>query len=136
MERKRSEGGEFVESVTLNAVLGVFDAVKGPVVTSGDVADALGCSRETARRKLRQLHREDRVDQRKTAGRVVWWLTDDTDDTAMSDHDSITAAEAADELLVMGEESAADVDLDAMIRNSKTAWSSLDERDSESEPRE
>lgn len=132
MEPERSEGGEFVESVTLDAVLGVFADVEGPVVTSGDVADTLGCSRETARRKLRQLHQEGRVSQRKTAGRVVWWLTDDTgDDMSTSDRDTITAAEAADELLAMSEESSGDVDLDAMIRDSKDAWSSLDERDSD-----
>jgi predicted ArsR family transcriptional regulator len=135
MEPERSEGGEFVESVTLDAVLGVFTDVEGPVVTSGDVADALGCSRETARRKLRQLHQEGRVSQRKTAGRVVWWLTEETgENTSTADWDTITAAEAADELVAMGEESSADVDLDAMIRDSKDAWSSLGEWDSGRNP--
>jgi predicted ArsR family transcriptional regulator len=135
MEPERSDGGEFVESVTLDAVLGVFADVEGPVVTSGDVADALGCSRETARRKLRQLHQEGRISQRKTAGRVVWWLTDDTGgDTFTSGRDTITAAEAADELLAMSEESSADVDLDAMIHDSKDAWSSLGEWDSGRNP--
>jgi predicted ArsR family transcriptional regulator len=76
MSRNRSDSGEFVESVTLAAVVEVFNEVEGPVVTSGDVADTLGCSRETARRKLTELHEKGRVSRRKTAGRVVWWRTD------------------------------------------------------------
>lgn len=76
MSRNRSDSGEFIESVTLAAVVEVFNEVEGPVVTSGDVADALGCSRETARRKLKELYEKGRVSRRKTAGRVVWWQTD------------------------------------------------------------
>jgi predicted ArsR family transcriptional regulator len=76
MPKERGETGQYVETATLDAVLGVFENVRGPIVTSADVADALGCSRDTARRKLAALHREDRIDRRETAGRVVWWLTD------------------------------------------------------------
>jgi hypothetical protein len=71
----RGDGGRYTETVALSAILDVFDAVDGPVVTSGDVADALDCSRETARRKLRALEEQDRVASRKTAGRVLWWRT-------------------------------------------------------------
>lgn len=38
--------------VTPEAVLGLFDEIRGSVVTAGDVADAFNCSTETARRKL------------------------------------------------------------------------------------
>jgi hypothetical protein len=65
MSREREESGQYTETVTLADVLDVFEAVAGPVVTSGDVADDLDCSRETAGRK--------------TAGQVVWWLVDTTD---------------------------------------------------------
>ena len=74
---ERGDAGRFTESVTPRDVLGVFDRVEGPVVTSADVADALECSRETARRKLRSLEADDRVRSRTTAGRVVWWLADE-----------------------------------------------------------
>lgn len=74
---KRDETGQYAETVTLDDVLGVFGAVQGPVVTSGDVAEALGCARETARRKLRALEDQGRVDSRKTARRVVWWVGDE-----------------------------------------------------------
>jgi len=77
MSREREESGRYTETVTAADVLGVFASVRGPVVTSGDVADALDCSRETARRKLRGLEDRGRVDGRETAGRVVWWRLDD-----------------------------------------------------------
>jgi len=74
MSREREDTGRYTETVTLDAVLGVFEDVEGPVVTSGDVAEALDCSRETARRKFRTLEEHGRIASRKTAGRMVWWL--------------------------------------------------------------
>lgn len=74
--QKRKEGGRFQESITLDAALGVFDAVDGPVVTSSDVADVLDCTRKTAKRKLDALEREGRIEQRETAGRTVCWKSD------------------------------------------------------------
>nr|WP_232423927.1 hypothetical protein [Haladaptatus paucihalophilus] len=44
-------------------------------MTSGDVADALECSRETARRKLGQLEDQGKVKSRQTAAvRRYWWV--------------------------------------------------------------
>lgn len=77
MSRERGDTGRYTETVTPDDVLGVFETVEGPVVTSGDVADALDCSRETARRKLRTLEEQDFLASRKTAGRVVWWRLED-----------------------------------------------------------
>ncbi|MDS0295335.1 DeoR family transcriptional regulator [Halogeometricum luteum] len=77
MSRERGDAGRYTETITLDDVLGVFEAVEGPVVTSGDVAEALDCSRETARRKLRTLEEQGHVASRKTAGRVVWWVVDE-----------------------------------------------------------
>lgn len=77
MSRERNDSGRYTDFVTLEDVLGVFEAVVGPVVTSGDVAEALDCSRETARRKLGTLEERGHVASRKTAGRVVWWIVDD-----------------------------------------------------------
>ena len=76
MTRKRGDGGRYTETVTLADVLDVFGEVEGPVITSGDVADALDYSRETGRRKLSRLEEQGRLDSRKTAGRVVWWRTE------------------------------------------------------------
>lgn len=74
-EPERTDGGEFATRVRVGDVLGVFEAVRGPVVTASDVADELGCSAETARRKLASLREEGVVDTR-TAGRTaLWWRT-------------------------------------------------------------
>lgn len=74
---ERGEAGRYTEVVPPDDVLAVFERVEGPVVTSGDVAESLACSRETARRKLRELAAQGHVASRKTAGRVVWWRTDE-----------------------------------------------------------
>lgn len=105
MSRERDDAGRYSDSVTLDDVLGVFEAVDGPVVTSGDVADALDCSRETARRKLRALEDRARVASRKTAGRVVWWRVDtgavttefDADDPLFSGAPLLAPEEPVDE---------------------------------------
>jgi len=78
-DRERSESGQFVETVTLEGVLGVFDRVDGPVITSSDVADALECTTEAARQKLTRLYDQGRVDKRKTGRTTVWWRADDVD---------------------------------------------------------
>jgi predicted ArsR family transcriptional regulator len=77
MAPERGNSGQYVDTVTPTDVLGVFESVQGPVVTSADVADELECSRDTARRKLGQLYERGDVTRRKTAGRVVWWLSDE-----------------------------------------------------------
>lgn len=74
--RERSDEGTFVEWVTLDAVLGVFEEVRGPVITSSDVAEHLDCTTEAARQKLRRLHERGDVERRKTGRTVVWWLDD------------------------------------------------------------
>lgn len=76
MSREREDTGRYTETVALEDVLRTFDEVDGPVVTSGDVAETLDCSRETARRKLATLEEQGRIASRKTAGRVVWWIID------------------------------------------------------------
>jgi len=79
--RERSDSGTFVETVSLEDVLGVFDAVRGPVITSSDVAEELDCTTEAARQKLRRLYDQGEVDKRKTGRVVVWWRTTGTPPT-------------------------------------------------------
>ena len=77
MDRKRGDGGEFVPTVTPARVRAVFDAVEGPVITSGDVATELDCTTEAARRTLEELREEGRLARRRTAGRLIYWREDD-----------------------------------------------------------
>jgi len=89
MSRKRDDQGQYTEEVSLDDVLGVFETVEGPVVTTGDVSSATGCSSDTARRKLEALHEQGRLGRRKTAGRVVYWQRDAADPDPVTPDDSI-----------------------------------------------
>jgi hypothetical protein len=75
-DRERDETtGLYTEKAPLGAVLNVFGRVRGPVVTSSDVAEHLDCTTETARRKLKQLSDQEVVDKRTTGRTTVWWPT-------------------------------------------------------------
>lgn len=76
-DRERTESGQFAETVTLDDILGVFNQVRGPVITSSDVADALGCTTEAARQKLTRLYDRGRVEKRKTGRTTIYWRTED-----------------------------------------------------------
>ena len=76
MPREQGESGEFVETIAPEDVLDVFDAVDGPVILSADVADHFGVTRETARRKLKQLSDRGELDRRKVSRRVIYWRAD------------------------------------------------------------
>jgi hypothetical protein len=89
MSKNRDENGQFTEEVTLSDVLAVFDTIPGPVVTSGDVASVTGCSSDSARRKLEELHQRGSLGRRKTAGRVVYWQLDVADPNPVNPDDPI-----------------------------------------------
>lgn len=75
--KKRAETGEYVETTTTAEVLTAMRDVDTPFVTVGDIAEALNCSRETARRKLTELHADGRIKRREIgASAVVWWVPD------------------------------------------------------------
>jgi hypothetical protein len=90
MSRERDDAGRYTESVSGAEILRVFATVEGPIVTSGDVADRLGCSRETARRRLEDLEESGPLASRRTAGRVVWWRTEDGSQTSEQDVEAST----------------------------------------------
>ncbi|ERH07789.1 MAG: hypothetical protein J07HN4v3_00152 [Halonotius sp. J07HN4] len=76
----RDGHGRFAETVDGEAVLSVFDAVDGPIVTSTDVADVVGISTESARRHLNELVGEGPLRRRKTGRTVVYWIAEATTD--------------------------------------------------------
>jgi len=77
-ERKRDDSGRFVETVTAEDVLDALRTSDDTVVTAKEVAEAVGCSPDSARQKLAELH-EDGVVERKGVGAraVVWWLNEE-----------------------------------------------------------
>jgi hypothetical protein len=72
MPRKHDDDVTFVETVALDDVLDVFDAVEGPVVLLADVADELRCAKETARQRLEQPHDRGDLNRRKVSRRVIY----------------------------------------------------------------
>ena len=91
-DRERTDDGTFQETVTLDAVRGVFDTVRGPVITSSDVSDALDCTTEAARQKLARLYDRGDVDRRKTGRTVVYWRTDSAGESGRES--AVTPSEA------------------------------------------
>lgn len=75
--KDRAESGEYVETTTTSEVLTAMRDADWPVVTVGDVSEAVGCSRETARRKLADLDEDGKIRRRKIgASAVIWWVPD------------------------------------------------------------
>lgn len=79
MPREHGDDGAFVETIGLDDVREVFNTVPGPVILSADVADGLDCSRETARRKLKELHERGDLERRKVSRRVIYWEPEEED---------------------------------------------------------
>ena len=71
--------GRFTKKMSTDDVYEVFNTVRGPVITAGDVAEVFDTGTETARRRLRQLNEEGRVEKRETRKRVLWWRSGDGD---------------------------------------------------------
>jgi len=78
MARERNESGRYVETVGPGEVLGTFDAVDGPVITSTDVAEFLECTTEAARQKLKRLVEEETLARRRTGRMFIYWRTTET----------------------------------------------------------
>lgn len=99
VDRERAPSGEFVETVSLEDVLDIFNEVRGPVITSSDVAAAFDFTTEAARQKLTRLYDQGKVDRRKTGRTVVYWrtTTSATDNTnASDDHHTDTPGDGGD----------------------------------------
>jgi len=73
-ERKRDEGGKYVEQVTLDAVLAVFENADLPVLTASEVADKLGCSRPAAYNKLETLVEQGDLHKKKVGARAAVYI--------------------------------------------------------------
>ncbi|WP_122088928.1 winged helix-turn-helix domain-containing protein [Halalkalicoccus subterraneus] len=78
MERKRDDSGKFIPQVTDERVL---DALGGDTLSAQQVADKLGCSRQAADRRLRNLLEDGTVEKHTFGPRsVAWSLTDELQD--------------------------------------------------------
>lgn len=72
------ESGQYQETYPTNDFLEAIEAADGMAGTQ-DVADYVGCSYETAYKKLRSLEDEKVVGSQKIANARVWMLADADD---------------------------------------------------------
>ncbi|WP_254767569.1 helix-turn-helix domain-containing protein [Salinilacihabitans rarus] len=74
MERERDNSGQYVEQVTLDAVLHIFEGADVPVLTASEVADDLDCSRPAAYNKLEKLVEQKELQKKKVGARAVVYI--------------------------------------------------------------
>lgn len=78
MTQERTDSGHFTATYREEDVLDVFAEAAVPVLTSGDVAEFLGCSSETARRHLESLVDADELIRKEVGARAVVYIRLDT----------------------------------------------------------
>lgn len=58
---------------SLGDVLDAMTAIDGPAVTASEVGIVLGCSSDTARRRLAELLDQGLVENQRKGGQLLWW---------------------------------------------------------------
>ena len=74
MKRERDESGQYMEQVTLDSVLAVFENAEVPVLTASEVADELECSRPSAYNKLETLVEREELHKKKVGARAAVYI--------------------------------------------------------------
>ncbi|WP_246986356.1 helix-turn-helix domain-containing protein [Halorientalis marina] len=74
MQRERAADGTYVEEVTLDTVLSVFEQADIPVLTASEVAEKLDCSRPSAYNKLETLTENGELHKKKVGARAVVYI--------------------------------------------------------------
>ncbi|MFC7059075.1 helix-turn-helix domain-containing protein [Halovenus salina] len=74
MGRERDKSGQYVEQVTPDSVLEVFNREKVPVLTASEVANELDCSRPSAYNKLEELVERGELCKKKVGARAVVYI--------------------------------------------------------------
>jgi predicted transcriptional regulator len=72
-EPEVDDSERFEGRITLDDILAAFELVDETVYTSSDIAEVVGCSRESARQKLTRLFDQGRINRRKHGRFMVWW---------------------------------------------------------------
>ena len=83
-EREWNDDGQYAEMYSAEAVYELVQQAPRQVATTADIVEAMGCTRATARRKLRDLAIEGKVEKRQPSDRLVlWYLPEDETDTTL-----------------------------------------------------
>ena len=63
--------------VTDDEIITVFRETDDPILTAGDVAEAVGVTRQAINFRLHRLNTQGRLETREVGSRArVWWLSD------------------------------------------------------------
>jgi GTP-sensing pleiotropic transcriptional regulator CodY len=63
--------------VTDDEIISVFHGAEDPILTAGDVAEAVGVTRQSINSRLHRLNSEGRLETREVGSRArVWWLSE------------------------------------------------------------
>ena len=73
MSKERDESRRPPGDGLAEEALAVFDTAESPALTTRDVSDALGCSREVAHKRLQELSDEGLLERRESGRTVLWW---------------------------------------------------------------
>lgn len=79
MTPDRDDAGKYTADATTGDALRVFEQTDGPAITAADVASALECSRDVARKRLDELHERGLVERRMSGRTVLWWRVERDD---------------------------------------------------------
>jgi len=75
-ERSRDVPADDDREPSLRDTLGAVRNMDSPSVTTTDVRILLGCSSDTARRRLNTLFEKGYVGRRDTTQQTLWWITE------------------------------------------------------------
>jgi predicted transcriptional regulator len=74
--RPRDEGGRFVEELSEQGILKLFDRADAPFLTAPEIAEKFDVTRQAVNYRLRQMKEKGLVSHKKTGARSVgWWAT-------------------------------------------------------------
>lgn len=74
---RRNDQGQYVERMTEDEILNLYERLPGPVIATTDVAEHFDSTTEGARRKLNDLCDAGVLERRKVGGTRVYWRTED-----------------------------------------------------------
>lgn len=74
---EREHPSRFEEQFSHDAILQAVAEAPWPVALASDVAESVGCSKQTARKKLNELHEAGRVEKRDAVTVTFWWVGED-----------------------------------------------------------
>ena len=70
----RESGGEFGEKVTEQDILKVFDATEDAFLTSSEIAEEVGITRQAVNYRLEKMREKELVEKKKAGARAAgWW---------------------------------------------------------------